>query len=460
MAGTGRVQRYSASASEKAKRKARGNKLRSEMRARQARGNTGASSGKFTASQSKAATTPSKAVKSAQGIQAESQAQTMNVSTPETMNKGIGPTIANANAQNRPLPTMTARDIERAKSGELKVSDEVMAAINSGELTGEKESFAQKTSREFNERGGWQTLLLALGESGAIDVALGIAKNSIGAMGKLTAAMNKAGSIAPGKPVEALTNAYWKQMVHKGAAKGASEKAKRMAAKSGLNAVKSRIISETVFKKVMASGKSKAWGAIKIATVAGTVSAIIGQFVWGEWGGGEAREGLNYVVGRVAEIGDPELTANFIETGNEIYDTTLIEGIQRVTPGLNFIHHWGDKTTSLNMQWEVNKRYLTDVAQGGKPLDSAGIQAETTAMIEANQIRQIERQKEYKQWAIDADNADMIDDARFFRQEAEKKRAIADAERQKIFDFWIEYRKLILKMQEDNGRSNLNFGFM
>jgi len=248
--------------------------------------------------------------------------------------------------------------------------------------------------------------------------------------------------------------------VHKGAAKGASEKAKRMAAKSGLNAVKSRIMSETVFKKVMASGKSKVWSAVKIAAVAGTVSAVIGQYVWGEWGFGEVKEGMQIISGRVSEIGDPELTAQFIETGNEIYDVTLWENVQRAIPGLNFIQNFGEKGKSLAMQWEVNKRYLTDVTQGGKPLDSAGIQAETTAMIEANQIRQIERQKEYKQWAIDADNADMIDDARFFRQEAEKKRAIADAERQKIFDFWIEYRKLILKMQEDNGRSNLNFGFM
>jgi len=449
----------------------RGNIKRRQLRERQRAGRTGSGAGKFTKKQNEAISRQEKSSRSR-----NSYARGISRSTPETTNTGAGPTIEKANAmiekanamntQNRQLPNMSARDIERVKSGELKVSDEIMAAINSGEMTGEKESFMESSAREFDERGGWQTVLLALGESGAIDIALGAVKNTISGMGRLTAAMNKAASVNPTRP-DILTNSFWKEMVSKGAKKGlsAASKAKEagrlgISKKAGLTAVKSRIMSEAVFKKVMSGGKSKAWSAFKIVSIAGTVSAIVGQYVIGEWGYGDAMEGLDFVSGKVAKINDPELTAEFIATGNEIYDTTLWEGIQRLLPILNPIQNFGDRTKSLVMQWNVNKRYLTDMKENGAPLSASEIVNETTAIIKANQIEQIERQKEYKQWAIDLDNQDMLDDARFFRREASKRSAIAKQEREEIMLFWLEYRKLIMKMQDENRGSNLNFGFM
>ena len=52
------------------------------------------------------------------------------------------------------------------------------------------------------------------------------------------------------------------------------------------------------------------------------------------------------------------------------------------------------------------------------------------------------------------------EDAAFWARERARQRELEAADRKAIADFWIAYRKTLLKFQSDNRPSNLNFGLL
>lgn len=71
-----------------------------------------------------------------------------------------------------------------------------------------------------------------------------------------------------------------------------------------------------------------------------------------------------------------------------------------------------------------------------------------------------EERKKLVQWELDAKAEQRDDDATFWAAEAEKQRILEEEDRQAIADFWLNYKKMTVLLQDVNRPSNLKFGLL
>ena len=233
---------------------------------------------------------------------------------------------------------------------------------------------------------------------------------------------------------------------------------------------KSAKLTQGILSKIAAS---KGWTVFKLSAI----GTIIGTYPWSEWALGEAREGMNFNTEKALRTEDPEIINEFLATAREIYDTSTFELIQRLIPFVNIRFSFGEKTQALIAQWKVNDKLAEDA------LVSIENPEET---FEDRVTRMREEETEQDQAAVDFYNEERKKmvlweqaasrsvreertaegkrareaEARFWRKERAKQREKEAEDRKAIADFWIAYRKTLLKIQEDNRPSNLNFGLL
>lgn len=204
---------------------------------------------------------------------------------------------------------------------------------------------------------------------------------------------------------------------------------------------------------------------ISPSVVAGSTVAAIGSYPFAGFIKEEALQTLSFGVNTATKNEDWEGVNNALALTNEILNPSVERSIQDGVPYLNVLNALKDFYESARIKMAIDSKYATDmqfkIENGLTDADMRRkAQEEQTAMIEANQIRQIERQKEFRQWSIDAENNDMREDARFWAKRAEEERELARLDRIAIMEFWMEYRKLVWKMQDEQRPSKLNFGIV
>lgn len=203
----------------------------------------------------------------------------------------------------------------------------------------------------------------------------------------------------------------------------------------------------------------------KSTAVVGAVLTIAGTYPWSEWALGEAKEGMVFSTSKAIATGDPELIKEYMSTANEIYEITAWENMKRLIPGVNLAFSFGEKAKSLAAQWKVNNAIaqdnLTQIETGetdNQKWERVRQQQadQYTANVDYyNQQRAIMLQHERQ-----ARNEDMREAASFWRKERARQRELEAADRKAIMEFWLAYRKLIIKMQEEQRPSKLNFGIL
>ena len=90
----------------------------------------------------------------------------------------------------------------------------------------------------------------------------------------------------------------------------------------------------------------------KPSVVMGTIGGMIGTYPWAEWSAGEAKEILGFTEARAREAAeknnDPNILREFKKVKDEIYDTSLWEGIARMIPMANVAKGFMDKYKAMD----------------------------------------------------------------------------------------------------------------
>ncbi len=236
----------------------------------------------------------------------------------------------------------------------------------------------------------------------------------------------------------------------------------------------------------------------KPAFVLPAIGAMIGTYPWAEWALGEAKEGMIFNTQKAINTGDPEVMAEFLRTSDEIFDINIWERIARGIPLANIAFGFSQKAKALAAQKKVNDKITQDAIQ---QVTTGETNAETWARNKAEEKAQEmavidyynQQRKEMLTWELEAQaaadqaaNASFLqgvesrlalesahaakqrlelrrmrqEDAKFWAKEAEKQRELEAADRIAIAQFWENYRKTKLKMEQDSRPSKLNFGLI
>lgn len=299
---------------------------------------------------------------------------------------------------------------------------------------------------------------------GAISVGNLIGKTASGALGKIPSSA-QLGKVTTNTKTIAQTNSFFKRILT------STREVKSTNPKTGI--VTTRIVETT--------------DPIKVATVVGGITAIIGTYPWAEWAQGEAIESINFASAKALATGDPEIIRQFQEETNAVLDRNFWEKIARVLPGTNLITGFLNKWNALEAQWKVNNKLLNDAliqqATGESENDKWArvrqeeVESEKLVIdyyneqrkliveweLEAKAAAQIAQSREYASGQEDTRAAEIKarnEDAAFWAAQAAKQRELEAEDRIAVAEFWIAYRKAAQKAQDEQRPSNLNFGLL
>ena len=213
----------------------------------------------------------------------------------------------------------------------------------------------------------------------------------------------------------------------------------------------------------------------KPAYVVGAVGAMIGTYPWAEWALGEAKEGMIFNTSRAVNTGNPEIIAEFQRQSDDIFDINYFEQAARLIPGANIAFGFSQKAKSLMAQKAVNDAILQDnvikLANG----ESEGEKWNRIELDFNNKFVSITKFYEGQNQVIDVFERAAItgqssianeqgltargrSEAAFWRSEKRKLKNKEADDLKAIEDFYFEYKKTALRMQELTKISNNNFG--
>jgi hypothetical protein len=237
---------------------------------------------------------------------------------------------------------------------------------------------------------------------------------------------------------------------------------------------KTEVIAQNLFKRLLA-GK----GLKTTSKVAAGLVAAAGSMFLGLWGQAEAGEPLSIVmkdVGRTAqETGDWSLYAEAAEMRDEIVNLPVWQKIALYTPASSFIgipNKMKGVIAAAKVQdaWAEGEQIrqetgMTD-SQFWQNYQDNKFQDEQMLIHLHNQAR-IETEQEIlrlRREAASVASADRLEETRRQIREWESfkraQRKAEEADRIAQMEFWLEYRKLIIEMQDAQRPSNLKFGLL
>jgi len=457
-----RVQRYTASSAEKEKRKARGDKLRADMRKRQAAGNTSASSGKYTPQQRAAVLAPEKKPSATNRASVDIPADELAINTPSVFNPAPTGTPAipelGLQASGQPKPgmgepgykTMEQRNAELALTKPTGFEN-VKAVLNIAANPFNNEIIAATTGNEtFDAIAGW-IANNAYSAAGIIASAVGLAPGVRATAGKMFG--NKSARATPG--------------IARTAGKTILSRAEKQNVADIYRNAAGRIATNSANEKLGMSGLMTALKNNKGKLL--LVGSITGTFIMSEWALGEAMEGMDMIQAKVERTDNIALMTEYTQLSDQIHTIDGWEQIIRYTPGVNAVMNIRKKIQSLAFQWKVNKYLIEDkiiqLQTQGTDLEIADARAEQKeAQLKESQEDYLKMKSFYETREAEARRdertAERDANARFWAREADKKRDLAEQERIDIMNFWLEYDKKKAKQYEESRPSKLNFGIV
>ncbi len=204
------------------------------------------------------------------------------------------------------------------------------------------------------------------------------------------------------------------------------------------------------------------------------IYGTLGTYAWGEWSQTEARESMVFGMKAAMATGDAELIRFAKQEQEEFTNPPLWQSLGRFVPGVSLGVGFWRKFEALALQFKINSVAADleiDRIENGETFEDKRVKERV--LEEESDKRAVdyfnEQAKIYKEWAIEAqaaaNKAERGEQRRALEKSAElwaahaaNQRVLEAEERLKIAEFWIEYRKTIMKMYEESRGSQLGFG--
>ncbi|GAG03231.1 unnamed protein product [marine sediment metagenome] len=134
-------------------------------------------------------------------------------------------------------------------------------------------------------------------------------------------------------------------------------------------------------------------------------------------------------------------------------------------PYVNVLNNLKDFYEASRLKMVIDKKMVDDLRiqlETGESEDDKWVRLkqEEADQYKANIDYYNSERKKMLLWEQEARSNQRDRDARFWRREAARQRELEAADREAIMLFWLEYRKLVAKMNEESRPSKLNFGIL
>lgn len=232
-------------------------------------------------------------------------------------------------------------------------------------------------------------------------------------------------------------------------------------------------LSQNLIKKSIGTKYARKGLAGAAVTLVSLGLAVNGYAEWGNID--NAKTKLGYVQTNVLKTGDPQLWAEFNQLQQEVLKED-IPAIARLLIPFYGIHSINKIEKVLAFEAKVNDQLTKDFTKAANstsadPNDPSNFNAMrlyVASQIETNKTEEEKKRVDYynnarltyDKLAREAEVKARNEDAAFWRREKEKTFQREAEERQKTADFWMEYRKRVQEMGNDNAPSSLSFGLL
>ena len=246
-----------------------------------------------------------------------------------------------------------------------------------------------------------------------------------------------------------------------------------------LNTATSALITSTAAKaSASVIWKSLGAGVLALVVTEKILSLTLGGKNFGAFVGMEEASQTANIAARDALIaGDVDGYEIAAEARNEVLkENTFWENVKSYVPFLNLATEIEDYRGAAITAGAVYDKLAADkraeIESGTTPEETRlKAKLEEQAMYDASVVFRLEKEKEYAEYeriareeVRQAQRADDIRarnaDARFWAEQRDNEREKAADDRAAIAAFWEEYRRQLLKLQDDARPSNLKFGLL
>lgn len=199
--------------------------------------------------------------------------------------------------------------------------------------------------------------------------------------------------------------------------------------------------------------------------VAGALVTVIGSYPFAGFIKEEALQTLGFSVTTALQNNDLDGAQAALNQQKEVLNPDLWDQIKGNIPFVNVLTNLDDFYKAATNKYAIDKKIVDDLriqAENNESDDQFWERINTQRIDQERQMIDYynDQRKQLLEWEREAQKQARNEDAAFWERQRKHQADEERKEREAQAKFWFEYRKALLKLQEDSRPSKLNFGLL